>query len=65
MFDVIRCVTTSESTAPGNGPAAPGRAGREVATAAPAPVASVGPAAVMPAWSAPLALPPVPQPPTR
>ncbi|TKS72713.1 Protein FAM199X [Collichthys lucidus] len=52
LYDVIRCVTTSESTAPGSVPAAPERAGRGAATAAPAPAASAEPAAATPAWSA-------------
>lgn len=60
LCDVIRCATTSESTAPGSEPAAPERAGRGAATAVPALVASVEPAAVTLAWSAlqapPLAL---------
>lgn len=61
---VIRCATISESTAPGSGPAAPERAGRGAATAAPAPAVSVEPAAATPAWSALPAPPPAPQPPT-
>lgn len=61
---VIRCVTTSGSTAPGSGSAAPEMAGRGAATAVPAPVEWAGPAAVTPAWSAPPAPPPAPQPPT-
>lgn len=52
VCDVIRCVTTSESTAPDNEPVAPGRAGRGAATVVPVQAASVEPAAVMPAWSA-------------
>lgn len=52
LCDVIRCVTTSGSTAPGSEPAAPGRAGRGAATAVPVQAASAEPAAVTRAWSA-------------
>lgn len=52
LCGVIRCATTSESTAPGSEPAAPERAGSGAATAVPALVASVEPAAATLAWSA-------------
>lgn len=56
-----RCVTTLESTAPDSEPAALEKAGRGVVLA---PVASVGLAVVMLAWSALLAPPLAPQHPT-